>query len=100
MEEISGVAFIFNQKFFQELREATGWALSPGGLVGWVVDDAAAVLFTLQLFLHSVLCSEHNASRSLFPALVSYVLVTEPGCSCLHQLSSNHAPGMALPGGA
>lgn len=25
MEEISGVAFIFNQKFFQELREATGW---------------------------------------------------------------------------
>lgn len=25
VEEISGVAFIFNQKFFQELREATGW---------------------------------------------------------------------------
>lgn len=32
VEEISGVAFIFNQKFFQELREATGWCqrlLSP-----------------------------------------------------------------------
>ncbi|KAB1254550.1 [F-actin]-monooxygenase MICAL3 [Camelus dromedarius] len=26
VEEISGVAFIFNQKFFQELREATGWS--------------------------------------------------------------------------
>lgn len=25
VEEISGVAFIFNQKFFQDLREATGW---------------------------------------------------------------------------
>jgi len=24
VEEISGVAFIFNQKFFQDLREATG----------------------------------------------------------------------------
>lgn len=28
VEEISGVAFIFNQKFFQDLREATGlWQL-------------------------------------------------------------------------
>lgn len=28
VEEISGVAFIFNQKFFQDLREATGlWLL-------------------------------------------------------------------------
>lgn len=46
MEEISGVAFIFNQKFFQELREATGWCQclqSPGvvgvgvlGYHGWV----------------------------------------------------------------
>jgi hypothetical protein len=29
VEEISGVAFIFNQKFFQELREATGWYRCP-----------------------------------------------------------------------
>lgn len=27
VEEISGVAFIFNQKFFQDLREATGQLL-------------------------------------------------------------------------
>lgn len=30
VEEISGVAFIFNQKFFQDLREATGWIAVDG----------------------------------------------------------------------
>ena len=36
VEEISGVAFIFNQKFFQELREATGGCgcLREAGLGG------------------------------------------------------------------
>lgn len=36
VEEISGVAFIFNQKFFQELREATGWCqrLQSAAVVG------------------------------------------------------------------
>lgn len=29
VEEISGVAFIFNQKFFQDLREATGLPAIP-----------------------------------------------------------------------
>ena len=28
MEEISGVAFIFNQKFFQDLKEETGGTLT------------------------------------------------------------------------
>lgn len=28
VEEISGVAFIFNQRFFQDLRQATGTELS------------------------------------------------------------------------
>lgn len=34
VEEISGVAFIFNQKFFQDLREATGlWQLYSAAML-------------------------------------------------------------------
>lgn len=46
VEEISGVAFIFNQKFFQDLREATGMSASVclfGRLSSWVVTDVIPV---------------------------------------------------------
>lgn len=35
VEEISGVAFIFNQKFFQDLREATGQNSDCPGICVW-----------------------------------------------------------------
>lgn len=43
VEEISGVAFIFNQKFFQELREATGWCQCLQRSWVWVAWDVTAV---------------------------------------------------------
>lgn len=80
VEEISGVAFIFNQKFFQELREATGWCqrlLSPEA-VGLGSHGCPCC----------VLCP-------LFVCRSSFVLSLFPRC-CLHVRSSVTRPPWGL----
>lgn len=50
VEEISGVAFIFNQKFFLDLKEETGEE-EEIVLVNWVVLSVQLCLFHLLWFL-------------------------------------------------
>ncbi|XP_062276120.1 protein-methionine sulfoxide oxidase mical3a [Scomber scombrus] len=94
VEEISGVAFIFNQKFFQDLREATGIDLEN---IVYYKDDTHYFVMTAKkqsllekgVILHDYADTELLLSRANVDqvALLSYAREAA-GFSTNHQLPS------------
>ena len=59
VEEISGVAFIFNQKFFLDLKEETGrWKSIKHTII--TVTRPALLMLNLLGELIFILCADHN----------------------------------------
>lgn len=77
VEEISGVAFIFNQKFFQELREATGGRGCLRELGFWEVPTAQ-VLLAPALSCSSVSQGLGPSGQGLHSCLGFYLFVLPP----------------------